>query len=55
MAKLDAAATKRSTTGRRDTYDITELPCQYATNNNETADRVDNPNTGGLIVGRPWS
>jgi len=55
VAKLDAAATKRSTTGRRDTYDITELPCQYATNNNETADRVDNPNTGGLIVGRPWS
>ena len=32
----------------RNNYDITQLPDTYAT----TAD--DNPNTGGLVVGRPW-
>jgi hypothetical protein len=33
----------------RATYDITQLPTQY--NNN---DIIDNPNTGGLQLGRPW-
>lgn len=49
-AKLDLAATKRATDGNpRATYDITELPTQY-----DGDDIVDNPNTGGLIQGRPW-
>ena len=49
-AKLDLAAIKRATDGNlRATYDITQLPTQY--NNNVI---IDNPNTGGLVVGRPW-
>lgn len=43
--KLDIAALKRS-----DTYDITQLPTQYSGN-----DIVDNPNVGGLVLGRPWT
>ena len=49
-AKLDLAATKRSTTGRPSSYDITKLPTQYSGNN-----IVDNPNIDGLVQGRPWS
>ena len=50
VAKLDLAATNREDAGNpRSTYDITQLPTQY--DDNEV---VDNPNTGGLIVGRPW-
>jgi len=49
-AKLDLAALQRTEWGRPDTYDITELPTQYSGNT-----VVDNPNAGGLIVGRPWS
>ncbi len=50
-AKLDLAAVKRSTNGNpRATYDITQLPTQYSDN-----DVVDNPNTGGLVTGRPWT
>jgi hypothetical protein len=49
-AKLDLAAAKRATDGNpRATYDITQLPTQYDDN-----DIVDNPNTGGLVQGRPW-
>jgi hypothetical protein len=33
----------------RGTYDLTQLPTQY---NND--DIVNNPNVGGLVVGRPW-
>ena len=50
-AKLDAAAIKRAANGNpRATYDITQLPTQYDDN-----DVVDNPNVGGLVVGRPWT
>jgi hypothetical protein len=50
VAKLDLAAAKRAADGNpRATYDITQLPTQYSGNN-----IVDNPNTGGLVVGRPW-
>jgi hypothetical protein len=55
VAKLDLAATKRAAEGRRATYDITELPTQYATNDNNTNNVVDNPNVGGLQEGRPWN
>lgn len=33
----------------RNTSDITQLPTQYNGNN-----ITDNPNVGGLVVGRPW-
>ena len=50
-AKLDAAAIKRAANGNpRSAYDITQLPTQYSGN-----DIVDNPNTGGLVQGRPWT
>ena len=49
-AKLDLAAAKRAADGNpRATYDITQLPTQY--NNNGI---IDNPNTSGLQLGRPW-
>ena len=67
-AKLDLAAAKRqgkvvaadgTITGSidstkpyyraRNTYDLTQLPTQYTGNN-----ITDNPNVGGLVVGRPW-
>lgn len=32
-------------------YEILELPTQYDTDNSI----IDNPNDGGLLVGRPWS
>lgn len=49
-AKLDLAATDRASVGNsRATYDLSSLPTQF--NSNAV---VDNPNTGGLVVGRPW-
>jgi len=49
-AKLELAATKRATDGNaRATYDLTLLPTQY-----NDDDIIDNPNAGGLVVGRPW-
>lgn len=55
LAKLDLAQTDRIAAGKtRTDYDITQLPTQYATNDNDTNNVVDNPNTGGLVVGRPW-
>ncbi len=49
-AKLDLAAANRAADGNpRATYDITQLPTQYDDNS-----IIDNPNTGGLVVGRPW-
>lgn len=49
-AKLDLAAAKRAADGNtRATYDLTLLPTQY---NDDGI--VNNPNTGGLVVGRPW-
>lgn len=50
-AKLDLAAQKRAEDGNpRSVYDITELPTQYSAN-----DVIDNPNIGGLQLGRPWN
>jgi hypothetical protein len=49
-AKLDLAASNRAAQGNpRPYYDINELPTQYSGNT-----VVDNANTGGLILGRPW-
>lgn len=55
VAKLELAKTNRTAEGKtRTDYDITQLPTQYAANDNDTKDVVDNPNVGGLVVGRPW-
>lgn len=49
-AKLDLATINRAADGdSRATYDITELPTQYNDNG-----IIDNPNTSGLVTGRPW-
>jgi len=49
-AKLDLAASNRATDGnQRAEYDITQLPTQYDGNN-----IINNINSGGLVVGRPW-
>lgn len=49
-AKLDLAALDRAASSNaRSTYDLTELPTQY---NDNTI--INNPNAGGLIIGRPW-
>ena len=49
-AKLDLAAVNRAAVNNaRATYDITQLPTQY---NDNTI--VNNPNAGGLVIGRPW-
>ena len=49
-AKLDLAAAKRAQDGNpRATYDISQLPTQFNDN-----DIINNPNTGGLVQGRPW-
>ena len=50
VAKLDLSATIRSVNGNpRAVYDITQLPTRYSGNT-----VVDNPNVGGLVLGRPW-
>lgn len=49
-AKLDLAAANRAADGNsRATYDLTLLPTQY--NGNVL---IDNPNSSGLVAGRPW-
>jgi hypothetical protein len=49
-AKLDLAAADRLAIGNpRPSYNITQLPTQY---DDDTI--IDNPNPGGLVVGRPW-
>lgn len=35
--------------------DLSLLPTLYDENNNDTRDVDDNPNTGGLQLGRPWT
>jgi hypothetical protein len=51
IAKLDLAANNRSASSNpRASYVITQLPTQYDDNA-----VVDNPNSGGLVAGRPWT
>jgi len=53
IAKLELAQLDRAASGNpRSTYDITELPNPY--NDNDVAPD-ENANSGGLVVGRPWS
>lgn len=49
-AKLDLASINRATSGRPNTYDLDQLPTKYIGNT-----VFDNPNIGGLILGRPWA
>jgi hypothetical protein len=54
-AKLALAASNRAADGNaRATLHITELPTLYKAGDNDTNHVVDNPNVGGLVVGRPW-
>ena len=54
LAKLQLAATNRAATGRRSNLDISQLPTVYADGDNNSYNRVDNTNLGGLVIGRPW-
>ncbi len=49
-AKLALASLDRAASSRPSTLDITQLPTQYS---GDTI--VDNPNSGGLLLGRPWA
>lgn len=49
-AKLALAALDRADSGRPSTLDITQLPTQYS---GDTV--VDNANSSGLLLGRPWA
>jgi hypothetical protein len=51
IAKLNLAANNRSASSNpRASYIITQLPTQY-----DGYNVVDNANSGGLVVGRPWT
>jgi hypothetical protein len=60
--KLDLAQLRRQAGGNsnadfyreRNSYDISQLPTVYSAVTNDTASVIDNPNQGGLIIGRPW-
>ena len=56
LANADRAARNAVEPGRYTdvTADITQLPTQYHPKDTEGA-LVDNPNTGGLLPGRPWA
>lgn len=54
-AKLALAATARAATSRRSNLVLDQLPTLYAENDNDTNNVIDNPNTGGLVIGRPWT
>jgi hypothetical protein len=49
-AKLALAILDRAASSKRSTLTINDLPTKYS---GDTI--VDNPNTGGLVLGRPWS
>jgi hypothetical protein len=61
-AKLTLAGTDRSDRNTTQpgryadtTADATQLPTRYKAGDNFTGNVVDNPNTGGLKIGRPWA
>ena len=49
-AKLALAELDRTESGKRHALTINDLPTKYS---GDTV--VNNPNTGGLVLGRPWS
>ena len=56
LAEADRANRNTVDPGRYSdtTADATQLPTRYNASIN-TGDLVDNPNTGGLVEGRPWA
>lgn len=55
IAKLNLAAQDRASAGNsRSSYVLEQLPTVYAIGDNLTANVIDNPNEGGLVLGRPW-
>jgi len=54
-AKLALASTARGNSGRPATLDATQLPTRYGVGDNSAAAIINNPNTGGLLPGRPWA
>lgn len=55
IAKLEASKAKRVAQGKvLNQYDLNLLPTVYAVGDNDTNHVVDNPNIGGLKLGRPW-
>jgi hypothetical protein len=57
LANADRAARNVVEPGRYAdvTADATQLPTRYAVGDNNTNNVVNNANTGGLKVGRPWA
>lgn len=54
LAKLALAYNDRTASGKsRTNYDITQLPATWEFENNTNV-LLDNPNSGGLLPGRPW-
>jgi len=49
-AKLALATLDRTASSKTHTLTINNLPTKYSGNT-----LIDNPNTGGLVQGRPWS
>ena len=56
LANADRAARNVIESGRYAdvTADATQLPTRYNATSN-TGALVDNPNSGGLVAGRPWA
>ena len=56
LANADRAARNVIESGRYAdvTADATQLPTRYNASSN-TGALVDNPNSGGLVAGRPWA
>lgn len=57
LAEADRAARNAVEPGRYAdiTADPTQLPTRYGINSNDPDDIVNNDNTGGLQLGRPWA
>lgn len=57
LAEQDRIARNTVQPGRYDdvTADATQLPTRYAVGDNDTNNIVDNPNSDGLLLGRPWA
>jgi hypothetical protein len=57
LANADRAARNVVEPGRYAdvTADATQLPTRYAVGDNNTNNVVNNANTGGLKLGRPWA
>lgn len=55
VAKLNTAASNRTYTGRKNVYDIEDLPTSFGPSDNSPDSIIDHPNPGGLEESRPWT